>query len=304
MKTKKTKAKNKGMSSGLRKPAKRYIDMKGKWKTIELDPSVFSEEGLEGLVCFEELTDYRLLDNKKAAAIAANEPKGEKKKKAKKRKADEGEEAGEKEDPEIQEGESAAEPTNKKKKNRKNKKRVAKESDISAQAVEQKDNAVPEPGEDEAADEDPGKDSAAISADSKDAKRSKKKKKKERPRQQTVKDLVQKELQKPESSSELEKEKPSQGKVTKAPPEKPKNWTNAALSGSDDKNVDMGAWKDLFVPSPVLKALRSLGFASPTPIQALALPPAIRDRLDILGAAETGQINVIMASSPHVVPKC
>ncbi|XP_030575371.1 ATP-dependent RNA helicase DDX24 [Archocentrus centrarchus] len=301
MKTKKMKAKNKGMSSGLRKPAKRCIDMKGKWKTVELDPSVFSEEGLEGLVCFEELTDYRLLDSEKAATIAANELKKEKKK-AKKRKADDGEEAGEKEDSEIKEGESAAEPAKKKakkKKRRKNKKGVVKESDnISAQDVKQKANAAPEQGgEDELADEDPAKDSAAIAADSKDAKKTNKKKK-ERKRQQRVKDTVPKEQQKPESSSELEKEKSSQ--VTKAPQKKAKNWTNAALSGSDDKNVDMSAWKDLFVPSPVLKALSNLGFGSPTPIQALALPPAIRDRLDILGAAETGSGKTLAFGIPII----
>lgn len=289
------------MSPGLRKPAKRCIDMKGKWKTVELDPSVFSEEGLEGLVCFEELTDYRLLDSEKAATIAAKELKKEKKKKAKKRKADDGEEAGEKEDSEIKEGESTAEPAKKKakKKRRKNKKGVVKELDnISAQDVKQKDNAVPEQGgEDELANEDPAKDSAPIATDSKDAKKTNKKKK-ERKRQQRVKDTVPKEQQKPESSSELEKEKSSQ--VTKAPQKKAKNWTNAALSGYDDKNVDMSAWKELFVPSPVLKALSSLGFGSPTAIQALALPPAIRDRLDILGAAETGSGKTLAFGIPII----
>ena len=51
--------------------------------------------------------------------------------------------------------------------------------------------------------------------------------------------------------------------------------------------VDMSAWKDLFVPEPVVKALADLSFTSPTLIQALTLPAAIRDRQDILGAAET-----------------
>lgn len=50
----------------------------------------------------------------------------------------------------------------------------------------------------------------------------------------------------------------------------------------------MSAWKDLFVPDSVLKALGEAGFTSPTPIQALTLPSAIRDHQDILGAAETG----------------
>lgn len=295
MKTKKMKAKNKGMSTGLGKPAKRCIDMKGKWKTIDLDPSVFSEEGLEGLVCFEELTDYRLINSEKAAAKAAKELKREKKKKAQKRKAGDGEEAGEKGDSEIKEGESTSEPAKKKaKKKRKNKKGIATESEnISAQDVKQKDNAATEGGEDEVAGE-------AVTADPKDAKRSRKKKKKKGKGQQTVEDTVPEEQPNPESSSDLEKEKSSQDKVTKAPHKKAKNWTNAALSGSEDKNVDMSAWKDLFVPPPVLRALSSLGFGSPTPIQALCLPPAIRDRMDILGAAETGSGKTLAFGIPII----
>lgn len=49
----------------------------------------------------------------------------------------------------------------------------------------------------------------------------------------------------------------------------------------------MEAWKDLFVPPPVLRALKENGFDEPTPIQMRVLPSAIRDKLDILGAAET-----------------
>ena len=56
-----------------------------------------------------------------------------------------------------------------------------------------------------------------------------------------------------------------------------------------DHKADVSAWKDLFVPKPVLRALSFLGFSAPTPIQALTLAPAIRDKLDILGAAETGK---------------
>lgn len=52
----------------------------------------------------------------------------------------------------------------------------------------------------------------------------------------------------------------------------------------------MSRWKDLFVPPVVLEALEDAGFDSPTPIQCLCLPPAIRDMQDILGAAETVMI--------------
>lgn len=49
----------------------------------------------------------------------------------------------------------------------------------------------------------------------------------------------------------------------------------------------MAAWKDLFVPKEVLQALCKSKFFAPTPIQAMALPSAIRDRKDVVGAAET-----------------
>lgn len=49
----------------------------------------------------------------------------------------------------------------------------------------------------------------------------------------------------------------------------------------------MAAWKDLFVPKEVLQALCKNKFFAPTPIQAMALPSAIRDRKDVIGAAET-----------------
>ncbi|XP_023141649.2 ATP-dependent RNA helicase DDX24 [Amphiprion ocellaris] len=304
MKVKKINPKNKRLSAGLKKPAKRSIDVKGKWKAVELDPSVFAEEGLEGLVCFEELTDYRLVDSEKAAAKAAKELKREKKKKAKKRKVSEGEEASE-----SQEGENTTEPAKKKaKKKRKNK--TAKESvqsdSASTEDVTQTDKAATEEGgQDEVANEDDAKDSAAISEQSAQSKTAKKnnKKKKKKSRQQKEQDTVPEEQPNQESPSDLqplEKVKSSQEKVTKPPKKQAKNWTNAALCGSEDKNTDVSAWKDLFVPSPVLNALSSLGFGSPTPIQALVLPPAIRDRMDILGAAETGSGKTLAFGIPMI----
>ena len=49
----------------------------------------------------------------------------------------------------------------------------------------------------------------------------------------------------------------------------------------------MEAWNDLFVPKEVLWALKSQRFREPTPIQSQILPSAIRDQMDIVGAAET-----------------
>ena len=80
------------------------------------------------------------------------------------------------------------------------------------------------------------------------------------------------------------KSEPSQGTSPKMP-KKAKTW----MPEMHDHKADVSAWKDLFVPKPVLRALSFLGFSAPTPLQALTLAPAIRDKLDILGAAETGK---------------
>ncbi|XP_069570962.1 ATP-dependent RNA helicase DDX24 [Brachyistius frenatus] len=306
MKVNKMKPKNKRLSSGLQKKAKRGIDVKGQWKAVELDPSLFSEEGLEGLVCFEELTDYRLVDTEKAAAKEKKDVKKDKKK-PRKRKA--GEEAG---DEESKEGESTTEPAKKKAKKKRKKKTVAAKAsvqlgDISTEDVTGKDSAAGEEGgEDEAASEDAAKDPAATAehdAQPKNAKKNKKKKKKNKKKrkksgQQMEKDAVPEGQPDTESPSDL----PPVGeeKVTKPLKKQAKNWTNVALSGSEDKNTDVSAWRSLFVPPAVLKALSSLGFGSPTPIQALALPPAIRDRMDILGAAETGSGKTLAFGIPMI----
>lgn len=289
--------------------------MKGNWKAVEVDPSVFSEEGMEGLVCFEELTNYRLVDSEKAAAEAGKEVTEErKKKKTKKRKASEGEKAGEKVDVESKEGEKTAGPAQKKaKKKKRNKKLAAQESDQAngtAEEVIQKVVAAGEEGgEDKVPPEDASKDAAISSAPDaqlKPTKKSNKKKQKQKKRKQQIKkDKILEAQAKKESTSELqslEKEKPTQDKVKKPPKDKKqiKNWTNAAMSGPEDKKADVSAWNDLFVPSPVLRALSSLGFSSPSPIQALALPPAIRDRMDILGAAETGSGKTLAFGIPMI----
>uniref|UniRef100_A0A673XML8 ATP-dependent RNA helicase n=1 Tax=Salmo trutta TaxID=8032 RepID=A0A673XML8_SALTR len=57
---------------------------------------------------------------------------------------------------------------------------------------------------------------------------------------------------------------------------------------------------DLFVPDQVLKALSNLGFRSPKAIQALALPPAIRDHMDIVGAVETGSGKMLSFGIPMI----
>ncbi|XP_049625739.1 ATP-dependent RNA helicase DDX24 [Suncus etruscus] len=79
-------------------------------------------------------------------------------------------------------------------------------------------------------------------------------------------------------------------------PKKAKTW----MPETHDQKANVSAWKDLFVPQPVLRALSFLGFSAPTPIQALTLAPAIRDKLDILGAAETGSGKTLAFAIPMI----
>ncbi|KAM4723376.1 ATP-dependent RNA helicase DDX24 [Anableps anableps] len=272
MKPKKVKTGEKRVSS-----VKRSFNMKGKWKPVELDPHLFAEEGLKDLLCFEELTSYSLVDSGKAAKQLRKE-----KKRAKKREAE-------------QAGEEAAEPVKKKKK--KHEKVALKDPEMVScgtnEDVKQEGEAASqEDGENE-------KETAAVSEHVQSGnteKKKKKKQKKKKSREQTEQAAV---TENQTSIKPPEEEKPSQDQ-RKPPKKQTKNWTNAALSGSEEKNSDVSAWKELFVPPAVLKALSRLGFTSPTPIQALALPPAIRDRMDLLGAAETGSGKTLAFGIPMI----
>lgn len=272
--------------------------MKGKWKSIELDPSLFSEEGMEGLVCFEELTNYRLVDSEKAAAQAAKELKREKNQKAQKRKASEETEDGEK-------GSESTDETPKKKakkKKKKVKKIVDEVEDESTVVLVQTDEIVVYTNTKTESIEEIATCSEQ-NAISKPAKKKNKKTKKIKQGNVTETTSMTEEQSEQEATSEdqpIKVDKSLKNKPSKVPKKQANNWTNAALSGSKDANTDVSAWKNLFVPGPVLKALSSLGFSSPTPIQALALPPAIRDRMDILGAAETGSGKTLAFGIPMI----
>ncbi|KAJ8290374.1 hypothetical protein GJAV_G00012030 [Gymnothorax javanicus] len=259
------------------KPTKRGIVVKGSWKAVELDHSLFSEQDMGGLVCFEELTDYRLVDSAKVTAEVENK----KEKKAKKRKASEGAEVHE---DELGAGEGGSEtkvepaqpPKKKKKKNTKKAKKKNLPSVISTSEVED----VVEVEQTAEKGVKPEKVVGPVTKRKKD-----RKKKLKEPDPKTVK-----------TSTDTEPAK----KAQKATKKKVKNWADAALSGNLDSDTDLSLWKDLFVPEPVLQALGALGFSSPTPIQALALPPAIRDRMDILGAAETGSGKTLAFGIPMI----
>lgn len=51
--------------------------------------------------------------------------------------------------------------------------------------------------------------------------------------------------------------------------------------------LDMSQWANLYVPDVIQRALQEQGFPTPTEIQRMTLPTAIREKKDIFGAAET-----------------
>jgi ATP-dependent RNA helicase DDX24/MAK5 len=56
-------------------------------------------------------------------------------------------------------------------------------------------------------------------------------------------------------------------------------------------------WNELGLKSELLRAIDELQFRQPTPIQREAIPKAIRDRKDIVGAAETVIMHTVQFQS-------
>ncbi|XP_062432447.1 ATP-dependent RNA helicase DDX24 [Rhea pennata] len=236
------------------------IEVLGKWKTVKIDPNLFADEQFGDIVCLEELTEYKLVNSSKVG-----------KEKGKKRKADNvSEEGNELEEPVIS--------PKKRKKHKDLRTRTVTSSDLNAIEID-----VPADKEDKCEKVVKGEDCedhGHVAENVSGTKNALKKKKKKRVKQKA-----------PQTQETL----PS---VTTS--KKVKNWTTKVLSASTDHKADVSAWKDLFVPGPVLEALSYLGFSAPTPIQALALPSAIRDNMDVLGAAETGSGKTLAFAIPMI----
>ncbi|NXE21088.1 DDX24 helicase, partial [Ardeotis kori] len=237
------------------------IEVTGKWKTVQIDPNLFADEEFQNIVCLEELTDYKLVSSSKVGKV-----------REKKRKAGSVSEGG------SEEEEEPVVPPKKKKKNKDLRSKTGKSDDPSAAEI---DVLVDKKGKcNEIIEvvncEDRGHVAESTSS-TKDAPRKKKKKV-----------AKTKASQAPEALPSV----PTSKKV--------KNWTTDVLSASADRRADVSAWKNLFVPEPVLCALSYLGFSAPTPIQALALPSAIRDNMDVLGAAETGSGKTLAFAIPMI----
>nr|XP_027314331.1 ATP-dependent RNA helicase DDX24 [Anas platyrhynchos]XP_027314332.1 ATP-dependent RNA helicase DDX24 [Anas platyrhynchos]XP_038036160.1 ATP-dependent RNA helicase DDX24 [Anas platyrhynchos] len=232
----------------------------GKWKTVEIDPNLFADEQFRDIVCLEELTEYKLVNSNKVGQVSGQ--------KRKVKSLSEGSE--EEEEPVV--------PPKKKKKGKDLKTKTDTGDDTNATEVD-----VPVDEETRCEEIIEGancEDSGHTAGSTSSTKSAVKKKKKKVDKNKTSQD--QEALPSVTTSKKL------------------KNWSTEVLSASTDHKADVSAWKDLFVPKPVLKALSYLGFSAPTPIQALALPSAIRDNMDVLGAAETGSGKTLAFAIPMI----
>ncbi|XP_068538980.1 ATP-dependent RNA helicase DDX24 [Anas acuta] len=232
----------------------------GKWKTVEIDPNLFADEQFRDIVCLEELTEYKLVNSNKVGQVSGQ--------KRKVKSLSEGSE--EEEEPVV--------PPKKKKKGKDLKTKTDTGDDTNATEVD-----VPVDEETRCEEIIEGancEDSGHTAGSTLSTKSAVKKKKKKVDKNKTSQD--QEALSSVTTSKKL------------------KNWSTEVLSASTDHKADVSAWKDLFVPKPVLKALSYLGFSAPTPIQALALPSAIRDNMDVLGAAETGSGKTLAFAIPMI----
>lgn len=247
---------------------KRGIKVLGEWKPVEIDSELFDGQELEGMTCFEELTEYTL-------SASSDVLKGQ----GKKRKIS------------IAEPDEDFSPKKKKKKKLKVHKGNSSEAEgshkggIKPASEESEDGEYPEEQrEAKTFDVIKNTDTVAKTEASTLPVKVMSRKKEKRKKKKIV------------TSSSME-----EGTQLSKVPQKGRNWTVSALcSMSSTQPSDMSAWKDLFIPEPVLQALRSLGFSDPTPIQALTLPSAIRDKMDILGAAETGSGKTLAFAIPMI----
>lgn len=67
-----------------------------------------------------------------------------------------------------------------------------------------------------------------------------------------------------------------------------------------DENFDISGWKDYSLSPSIEKALKALKFSKPTEIQAKTLNLSLKDKHDIIGAAETGSGKTLAFGLPII----
>ncbi|KFD67707.1 hypothetical protein M514_08560 [Trichuris suis] len=88
--------------------------------------------------------------------------------------------------------------------------------------------------------------------------------------------------------------------VTDAETTLPRKILKSDVEEASALGASLHEWIQLYVPVPILQALSDMKFLHPTAIQQACLPSAIRDGMDILGAAETGSGKTLAFAIPVV----
>lgn len=78
-------------------------------------------------------------------------------------------------------------------------------------------------------------------------------------------------------------------RAASASPAQAPGQTKAQTEDADVAQGGMPAWQGLGLGPRVIAAIAGLEFEEPTPIQRECMLPAIRDRRDVIGAAQTVQ---------------
>jgi len=110
---------------------------------------------------------------------------------------------------------------------------------------------------------------------------------------------------KEQKSSKKEKNEQPIKRKPKSKPEKSKKKVRnqEAYKDMSLKPVEisqMTEWKELFVCDEIIKVLAEKGFKKPTPIQKQTLAPALKEKMDIVGAAETGSGKTLAFGIPII----
>jgi len=300
------------------------LKAKARWKALPLSHTFYSAGGMDQAVCggIEELTDYTLLSKGKKEGkvkrktLSAPPMKGEERmvevkkrkvegdlaeevspsKKSKKRNTFNVVDVDEEEKDFLklsrsqvveEDGDGAGKKKKKKRKSAKNKPAInlAALGGISSIVEEKEDTAEKEIGEKQLKKES-GNKSQQVGKENTGKKKTLNEKT-EKIREKKQKKKANKNVKELNDEEKVESKTESSGEASD-------------VIGTEDGEDNVSEWKKLFVCEALVSALEKKGFKTPTPIQRLTLPAAIKGKMDIVGAAETGSGKTLAFGLPII----
>eukprot|EP00057_Strongylocentrotus_purpuratus_P026495 XP_011680969.1 PREDICTED: ATP-dependent RNA helicase DDX24 [Strongylocentrotus purpuratus] len=274
-----------------------------KWKPFEVDMSAFADKEMGGFVGIEILTDYdpNLLKKQMSGTMGKGSKSSKKlqdKKKTlpsketvkKKTKGDKKKEKKGVDDPNPKSPENPENPE----KNILSKEKQDKSADMKTRTKEQ---SAQSKGKDM-------KDTLQSKEVELEASPGKSRIRKRKSGKQKLREMRAKRKRRKSEQEREEQEREAEAEKTEAEKTDPKDSLDE--SGEDtagekiSSEVSMSTWDTLSIPTVVHESLQTMGFASPTPIQAGCIPAAINEGKDIVGAAETGSGKTLAFGIPLI----